>query len=546
MKLRFTYIPAALLGLAFAASCSDIEDLQPLSGTMLASQVQETNAAISSRADASFNAIYTFPGQPDGLGYETPHDYGFISLGFQNDIEGADLILPNSGYNWYSSCSSLYSRNLNYYSAYIFYSVPYQEIAKCNDVLNAFDANTDDTEIIAKIAQAKALRAWSYMTLAPLYQFRYATSADLPCVPIVTEETTNYTNNPRATVAEVYEFILSDLDYAIEHLEGFVRSDKAKVDQMVAYGLRARAYLAMEKWAEAAADAATAESLATAAGLAPVKPTGPSFMDLSETNWMWGYDMTDALAQVDLYATSSSWIRSFSAEAYSAAVQVYSCINKMLYDMIPSTDVRKGWWVDENLESPLIEGLTWKGYPVATAEITNEKMAFLPYTNVKFGCNTIGTSVNDEDWPWMRVEEMILVQVEALYKSGDKANAISKLESFIKTYRDPDYSFANSQCATEEDEIWFQRRVELWGEGFASPDTRRLGKNLVRFHDSTAASSNVPEDYMLNMAADDPWWLLRFPQTETDTNLAVENNTGGSVPQPGQNGNLLDGVTNNQ
>ncbi|MBR0323004.1 MAG: alcohol dehydrogenase catalytic domain-containing protein, partial [Bacteroidales bacterium] len=34
-------------------------------------------------------------------------------------------------------------------------------------------------------------------------------------------------------------------------------------------------------------------------------------------------------------------------------------------------------------------------------------------------------------------------------------------------------------------EIWFQRRVELWGEGFSNPDTRRLNKPLVRFHEGT-------------------------------------------------------------
>ena len=40
--------------------------------------------------------------------------------------------------------------------------------------------------------------SFDYLCLAPYYQFRYATSKDLPCVPLITEETTNFVNNPRA------------------------------------------------------------------------------------------------------------------------------------------------------------------------------------------------------------------------------------------------------------------------------------------------------------------------------------------------------------
>ena len=62
--------------------------------------------------------------------------------------------------------------------------------------------------------------------------------------------------NPRATVQQVYDQIMSDLNQAIELLAGFDNgSNKDQIDEAVAYGLRARANLLMQKWAEAASDA---------------------------------------------------------------------------------------------------------------------------------------------------------------------------------------------------------------------------------------------------------------------------------------------------
>ena len=297
----------------------------------------------------------------------------------------------------------------------------------------------------------------------------------------------------------------------------------------------------MEEWALAAADAASA-----AAGYVPASVgdvSKPSFYDINEQNWIWGYDMTADIAMKNTYATSSSWIRSFSGDGYSAATQVYSCINKLLYDQIPASDIRKGWWVNQSLESPLLKSVVWNGVSgnaVAKLEIDDVKMKFLPYTNVKFGMSAVGGTLNDEDWPLMRVEEMILIQAEALLKSGSAGEARSILENFVRIYRDPTYS-ADEGGRSLEDEIWFQRRVELWGEGFSNSDTRRLNKPLVRFHEGTA--SNVPAAFRFNMTADDGWWLMRFTSSEMNTNLAIIDNTGGTQPVQDQFGGLRDGVT---
>lgn len=543
MKLnKFAYL--ALATMAFAAC--DMEDVVPQSGTLLATQVQETYTAAPSRAEAPFSGMFNMLGAPTTVLSSRPDDWGFIMMCFSNDLEAADIIVPDSGYNWFSVCGEYTSRNADYANPYIRYAAVYNAIAAANDIIKSYPADTEDPAQINKIAQARAVRAFSYLNVAPYFQFSYAAGgADKPCVPIVTEATEDFTNNPRATVAEVYKLIVDDLTYAIENLDGYERPDKSKIDQQTAYGLRARAYLNMEMWAEAAADAEKAAAGYTPATMEQV--SHPSFKDLNEENWIWGYDMTETTAATYPMATSSSWIRSFSAMSYSAACQVYSLCNNILYDKIPESDVRKGWWVNADLESPLLEGLTWTdpstgksatGNAISTFEY-EDKLAYLPYTSVKFGCNTVGTTINDEDWPFMRVEEMILIQAEALAKAGNEAKGREILENFVKTYRDPNYSSLTSGRSFA-DEVWFQRRVELWGEGFSNNDTRRLNKPIVRFHDS---KSNFPEAFRFNIAPDDPWLLMRFTTSELNTNFGVVDNTGGTQPVQDQNAELRDGVT---
>ena len=535
----------AIASMVALGACSDIDDIVPEGGTMLETQLKATTSIIPGRADATFSGMYTKLGDPLSFGRfasDRPDDFGFVMMAFSNDLEAADIVGQNNNYNWFSTCSELTTRNADYANPYIRYRGVYDEVARANDVIKAYGEITAETsaEIKYKVAQAYAIRAFCYLNIAPYFQFNYKTSSDKPCVPLVTETTTDFTNNPRAAVKEIYDQIVSDLDFAIANLDGYTRPDKSKIDKQVAYGLRARANLDMGKYAEAASDAAAAAQGYTPASMAEVST--PSFYNITDHNWLWGYDMTMDVAKAFPYATSSSWIRSFSANGYSAGTGTYFCINNLLYDKIPDSDVRKGWWVDADLNSPLLDGLTWgslKGQQIATEEIADEKMIFLPYTNVKFGMYTIGGTTNEEDWPFMRVEEMLLIQAEGLIKSGQTAAGVQVLNDFVRTYRDPQYN-AEATGRKIEDEVWFQRRVELWGEGFSNSDTRRLGKPLFRFHGS---GSNWPEAFRFNMTADDGWWLLRFCTDELNTNLAIVDNEGGASPVSGQNASLRDGVT---
>ena len=540
MKLyKLSFI--AIAGLTTLVSCNDIDEMEPASSYLTEDQVRQSKELIPGRAEASFSSMFNMMGLPNGVFNRASYradDFGFIMSAISCDAEGPDYLYDDSGYNWFSVCGEYSSRNANYANPYIRYATPYNQIKMANDIIRE---NKEATDSVGKnmLAQAHAIRAFDYLSLIQYFQFNYQIAKDKPGVPIVTDETPDdqLTDNPRASVEEVYKLILDDLNFAIANLDN-KRSNKTRVNQQVAYGLRARVNLIMGKWADAAADADKAME-----GYTPAEITGPAFVSIEEPNWIWGIEITQNIAMIGSYATCGSWLSSFSADSYTAGAGCYAMINTLLWNKIPETDVRKGWWVNEDLHSPLLANESWgsaQGDAIATLEIDDVKMAFTPYTNVKFGMKDgIGSSNNINDYPLMRVEEMILIKAEGLAKSGQEAQARTILENFVKTYRAPAYS-STAGGRTLADEIWYQRRVELWGEGFAMSDIMRLQKPLVRFH---ADKCNQPTAFRFNMPADDAWLLMRFCDSETNTNAGIIDNSGSQQPEQDQYPNLRDGVT---
>ena len=93
-----------------AASCARFDELAPQGGTLLTSQIKEANEYAPSRGNAPFNGMYTKLGAPSSVfGGGTngrPDDFSFIMIAFSSDLEAADVITANSGYNWFSACGN--------------------------------------------------------------------------------------------------------------------------------------------------------------------------------------------------------------------------------------------------------------------------------------------------------------------------------------------------------------------------------------------------------------------------------------------------------
>jgi len=542
MKHIINKIGIILAGIALLFSCVDLNTL-PEGGTITAEQNQTIGDAMPERVAAQVSGMYTTISKQYcifGAVQGRHDDFGYPALCLSQDLNGPDMTCVDDGYNWFTPSSDYTDRTYTYANNYMRYAVPYKQIQAANNVLTSIDENTENPTLQVYRAQAKAVRAFDYLSLVPYYQFKYKGHEEDLSVPIIDPAVDISAGAPRASLSEVYKLILADLDDAIAGLAGYSRASKAEIDINVAYGLRARANLYMENWADAAADADKAMQGYTPASIAEISQ--PAFIDANDHYWMWGL----LIGPDKVPAAYPSWpakLGSFSGDSYTAAVGCYKTINKILFDVISSTDVRKGWWVDGNLHSANLASVTWngvKGDAIAPLQIDGVKVPFLPYTNVKFGqYGGPGSTVNAGDWCLMRVEEMILIKAEGLAMSGGDGKSV--LENFVKTYRDPQYVCPASSGVDLQNEIWKQRRIELWGEGFAMSDIMRLNKNIVRV--VTGKESNIPVRFQFNIAPDDGWLLMRFPQQETNTNPDVIQNEDGTQPTEGDGANLRDGIT---
>lgn len=546
MKMNNRYF-VALLGSAMllTTSCSDL-DTNPSGSTMSDGQLNEVLAQDPSKLKSEVSGMYANMieygaiTQWYGTGQPRHYDFGYASTMMMMDASGQDEPSQVSGYNWYNRPLRFADRTANNEITYFIWNQCYKNIKVANDVLKSVDLENLSDVAKSYVGQAYAMRAFEYFTLIQLYQFTYKGHEDAAGVPLVTEKTTEAeaNNNPRAAVKDVYKQIMDDLNTAIDYLTDS-RSAKSEINRQVAYGLRARVNLVMQNWSDAAADAQKA-----AEGYTPLSKdaaAAPGFNDVSSSNWIWGniVDESNDIVQSGIL-NFPSMMCSFTGNGYSPT---YACrmINSKLWKEIPSTDVRKGWWIDENLNSPIVNPkyVVHQEYEdedgnvvkyLAVYNQTGDEVADItePYTNVKFGAykNQYGNELNACDIPLMRVEEMILIQAEATAMGGNVEEGKRILENFVRTYRDPSYTCNASTAEGVQDAVWFQRRVELWGEGFSFTDLLRLKKPL----DRTGANYEVSVRFKL--PAESPIFLYLIPEDEENHNEALVGNNNPVVAVP--------------
>ncbi len=517
------YITLLFASAALFAACEEGDALQ--GGTVTAEQksevAQENPAKLSSDMNALKDNLIQFG--TISTSTSTNHlDFGFPALCLMFDQAGQDMVSENHGYNWLSNQLMLQDRvKTSSYNNFI-WKLHFQHIKSANDILKTLVSDEEPQGQIANyIGQALASRAFDYLQLVQAYQFTYLGHEEELAVPIVTETMSEEEamNNPLATVKDVYTQIMSDLDTAIPYLENNpVDGDKAQINAAVAYGLRARANMLMGEYANAATDAAKALELSGATPYSIEEVSVPSFNNVANS-WIWGSIIT---TNNDVVQTGiinwPSHLCSMTGNGYTTGIGmnvVHKRINSALWERIPETDVRKGWWVDADMFSPNLEYAYGTG---ASAGIANAAV-FATYTNVKFGPqdNIVFNTENSQDWPLMRAEEMLLIQAEALGRSAGVDAGKQVLEGFVKNYRDPAYTCTATDLDAFVDEVWFQRRVELWGEGFSLFDVLRLKKPIIR--KGANFSGNVTFE---DLPAESPIFIYSIPESEREANKGID------------------------
>lgn len=138
----------------------------------------------------------------------------------------------------------------------------YNHIYYFNTVLENVDAASGGSDQQKKQLKAEALlgRANEYFYLVNLYGKPYdaATAAKDLAVPFVTSSDITTATPPRATVQEIYDHIISDLQSALTDLPQDNSTNRFRGSVHAAYSVLARVYFYMRNYSEAAKYAALA------------------------------------------------------------------------------------------------------------------------------------------------------------------------------------------------------------------------------------------------------------------------------------------------
>ncbi len=546
---KYLIIPLALVISLMFTNCEDYLDTNPDGAILTEDQVKDVVAKDASKLAAEINGLYSIM-KAEGAGGGSQEDFGYPGIAVKLEHNGQDVVGDVTGYNWFSGDQDYTNRNYTYRSPRVVWNIFYKQIMMANSVINKVPA--DSEELIAKsyMGQALAVRAFDYFNLVQLYQFTYKGHETAPAVPLVLDDTPleQINNNPRASVQAVYDQIMSDLNRAVELLDGATRADKSYIDQAVAYGLRARVNLVMQNWAAAASDAEMALQISGEQPFSRERVSEPTFENVNVPGVLWGIPITpeDDVVQTGI-ANFTSMFTSFpfGYGGYTTIVGTWKKVSVLLYDQIANSDVRKGWWLDENYTSPLLDVYEqngtndalfneWYGEPY-DAEAYGpfwEAMGMEPYTHVKFAAenkNPLDPN-NSTDFPLMRAEEMYLIMAEAKAMAGELGEAKTILEDFVTTYRDPEFVSTATTAEELQNEVWLQRRIEFWGEGIAWFDIMRLKKPVIRKENG---ETNFGAQAIFNIPSETSYMLWPIPREEIQANEGIsdaENNDMGTLP----------------
>ena len=501
---------------ALLSTSSCIEETFPTSN-MTEEQISTSPSAVKSL----LWAIPAFVNNHPTIGSSYHWDWGYGSIMHARDVMTADMSVIASGYDWYSNWASNSYQGEDYVYSQFFWNYYYKFIQTHNNLIFAVNPETASEQVLGMLGAAKAYRALAYLDMAQMYEFLPNDKTDTInaagnnvlhlTVPIVREgmNESQSRSNPRVSREKMVEFILEDLNSAEESIVYLEETSKTLPHLDVVYGLKARLYMWIgdyenaKHYARLAIDNSTGKIMDENDCL----DTRTGFNQISK--WMLGSQLVTEDATVKTGIINwASWMCNEAEYGYAAA-QPVTMISTSMYNRMSNTDFRK-----KMFKAPANHELS------GTQTYINPAFAnTLPaYTAIKFRPNegnneeySIGSATA---YPLMRVEEMYFIEAEAAEHLS--AGAGKKLLSeFMLAYRDPEYKFPEDMDAI--DEIVFQKRVELWGEGLTFFDVKRLNMPVVRGY----AGTNFDEKRRFNTAGRPAWMNICIVRNEKRQNAAL-------------------------
>jgi hypothetical protein len=411
------------------------------------------------------NGVYNYMNQYNTQNSSSTvhNDFGWMSIMHLGDVMTDDLAFHAQGSGWYTYDYMFDYRAEQYVRPFYYWNFFYSLINKSNDIINKIPTDIEDARIEVIKGQALALRGISYYYLICMFQQPYTQLSDpatTPGVPIIYTTAEGESRLNRVPVAEVYAQSEKDLLDAITLLEGFDRKGvRTVINKQVAQMLLSRVYLSLERWSDAEKMAHDARVASDAQLMTTAEVARDGFNNINGKEWMWGADIT--AETTTMFASFFSFICTFDA-GYGGAVGQYRKIDARLYEKFSPTDARLA-----QFKSPDAE------VNANSADVTVKCPA---YTNFKFKA----VAGWEADYVFMRISEAYLTEAEAMARQGNESGAATLMKEFMAN-RDP----AWSKSSITADEVYQQRRLELWGEGFSFFDHLRLKKDIIRVYEGS-------------------------------------------------------------
>ena len=492
---------------------------------------QEQFSKLSNQLEGSMRGIYSM------MYTVTDHDeFGKRSIDMYCDLLSGDMALTNYNYGWFYTDER--GLSATYRNGYI-WAYYYGMLRNVNSVIASAQATGDaNTNVITRInknglpnklgkdankndtyfnivgadtldtftedeasiayfyAQALAMRGYIYSNLVMLFCETPRNIKDFKtelCFPMY-NETNMEAAQGMAVMSDVYKQIESDLTSAIQYLEAFhgiTRNSKLEIDANVARGILAYSYLnkgntvntasEMSRNAYAKALQYAGEAIqGTDCMILPIRDlceTG--FNDVNNVSWMWAQDVTTETA-----GGLASWFGQCDIHSYSYAWSGDTkAIDENLYKLIADADTTSA---GEFKGHPFDARINWfnDGKQNATYK-------YCPDGKFYSAKARKSTKADDIDREWlsdnvfMRIESMYLIAAEAAYRLTKYDSAaifltaitdervLSGMDSLYTVYK----TGLNSTNLLQE--IEYNWRVELWGEGYALMTFRRLGPEIL-------------------------------------------------------------------
>lgn len=429
----------------------------------------------------------------------------------------------NSGYDWYRNYNTMdRAFDEESYFAFLPWFTCYQFIKSANDIIASVDLTSESTTAALKAyaGMAYACRAFDYYLLTVMYEPVENIYTDISkvkglTVPKVTAATTAEIakNNPRLTHDEMIKFILEDLQIAEDCLKEFTATSKLFPSLPVVYGIRAKVHM----WDQDYANAAKYARLAIDTfGGTPV--TQSQWLDLASgfntANQAWMWNIHYPAETMGNLCNFVGWMSGEADWGYASLTR--PSIDKSLYDKIPASDFRKYTFLDP-------QKYDFYNYQTSRNEEYIEKAPAC--LSLKFRCAnkdwesySVGGAI---DIPVMRVEEMYLIEAEAVGMSQGVEKGCELLNRFVSSFRNPEYSFTTADQRAFQLEVLTQERIEFWGEGWGFPNAKRIKPDIIQNYEGTNAPADI---FKINCKGIKPNWNFVIPKSERQANSALEGN----------------------